>query len=154
MRNAASLAFLLAGPLLPAVAQAAPSGADLYSQNCAACHQADANGVAGQFPPLKNRIDKIAATPEGVRYLADVLTHGMSGAIDIGGDTYVGYMPSFARLKDDDIATILTWLSAQGDSKPPAVIAAADLTAARSHNLTAAGVVAERTALAAQHPLP
>lgn len=153
-RVLARLGLLLAGAVLPAVAQAAPSGSDLYAQNCAVCHQADASGMAGQYPPLKNRIDKIAATPDGKRYLADLLTHGMSGEIEAGGDTYVGYMPRFAQLKDEDIASILNWISAQGDSKPPATLAAADIADGRGRSLTAAGVAAERKALAAQHPLP
>lgn len=154
MKAAAPLALLLAASIAPGLAQAAPSGAELYSQQCAACHQADAAGMAGQYPPLKNRIDKIAATPEGVHYLADLLTHGMSGAIEAGGDTYVGYMPAFVQLKDEDIAAILSWVSGLGDSKPPPVIAAADIAAARGRTLTAAGVAQERKALAAQHPLP
>ncbi len=154
MRTLAPLGLLLAGAIAPVAARADPSGSELYSQNCASCHQADAAGLTGQFPPLKNRIDKIAATPEGAHYLADLLTHGMSGAIGAGGDTYVGYMPKFTQLKDDEIAAILTWVSAQGDSKPPVVIAAADIAAARGRTATAAGVAAERKALAAQHPLP
>ena len=141
--------------LLPAAAAlAAPDGAASYAQQCSGCHQADAAGLAGQFPPLKNRLDKIAATPEGRQYLADVLTHGLAGAIQVGGDTYVGYMPSFARLKDEDIAAILDWISAQGGTNPPPTVAVADLTAARGRTLTAAAVAQVRKALDAQHPLP
>ena len=140
--------------LIPGLARAASSGAALYAQSCAACHQADASGMSGQFPPLKNRIDKIAATAEGKHYLADVLTHGMSGEIEVGGDSYVGLMPSFKQLKDEDIAGILSWISAQGDSKPPPVIAASDIADARGRPLTPAKVAQERKDLAAVHPLP
>ncbi len=140
--------------LLPCAAAAAPSGAELYAQQCSSCHQGDAAGLAGQFPPLKNRVDKIASTPEGRHYLADLLTHGMSGSIQAAGDTYVGYMPAFSHLKDDEIAEILNWVSALGDSKPPQTIAVADIAAARGRSLTAAGVAQERKALDAQHPLP
>ncbi len=111
-------------------------------------------GLAGQFPPLRNRVDKIAATAEGRHYLADVLIHGMAGSIDVDGDAYVGYMPAFARLPDDQIAGILNWVSSLGDSKPVPLVAVTDLAASRTRTLTAAGVLAERTALAAQHPLP
>ena len=55
---------------------------------------------------------------------------------------------------DDEIAAILSWVSAQGDSKPPPVIAASDVAAARGRTLNAAGVAQERKALAAAHPLP
>lgn len=151
MRGVCLIAAML---LAPMAARAADAGADLYTAQCAMCHQADAGGAPGQYPPLKNRIDKIAATPEGRHYLADLLTHGMAGSIMAAGDSYVGYMPAFAQLKDDEIAAILSWVSAQGDSKPPPVIAASDIAAARSRTLTAAGVAQERKALDAAHPLP
>lgn len=143
-------AAMLLGPI---AARADDTAADLYSQQCAVCHQADAGGAAGQYPPLKNRLDKIAATAEGRHYLADVLTHGMAGAIMAGGASYVGYMPSFAQLKDEQIAAILSWVSALSTSKPPPVIAASDVAAARARTLTAAGVSQERKALDAKYPL-
>lgn len=31
-----------------------PNGADLFTANCASCHQANGEGVPGAFPPLKN----------------------------------------------------------------------------------------------------
>lgn len=147
-------ALLLAPVLCWSPARAAASGSALYAQQCAACHQADAAGSAGDYPPLKNRVDKIAATPEGQHYLADVLTHGMSGTIQAGGDSYNGYMPSFAALKDDEIAAILTYVSSLGDSKPDPAIDVADVAAARARTLSAADVVKERATLDAQHKLP
>jgi mono/diheme cytochrome c family protein len=132
----------------------AATGAELYAQNCSMCHQADGAGLAGQYPPLKNRIDQIAATPEGKHYLADLLTHGMTGSIQAGGASYVGYMPAFKQLPDGDIASVLNWLSDQGGTKPPPHLEAADLAAARGRSLTAHAVLDERTALQAQHPLP
>jgi len=137
-----------------APAHAAPDGAALYTAQCSVCHQADAGGAPGQFPPLKNRVDKIAGSPEGKSYLADLLTHGMSGSIDVGGDSYVGYMPSFAQLPDEQLAAILTYVSSLGDAKPTPGFTADDLKAARAHALTAAAVNKERQALAAKHPLP
>lgn len=148
------LVAVLASMSLATAAQAAPDGADLYAQQCAVCHQADAGGAPGEYPPLKNRVDKIASTKDGVHYLADLLTHGMSGSIQAGGDSYVGYMPSFKALKDEEIAAILSWISAQGSTKPPPVITAADIAAARGDVLTASAVNKERQALDAQHPLP
>ena len=151
--RAAVFAAGLAAPAL-AVAAPAPSGAALYAQNCSSCHQADANGLAGQFPPLKGRVDKIAATAEGRHYLADLLIHGMVGQIQAAGESYVGYMPAFKQLPDDQIAGILNWVSSLGASKPAPVIAVADIAAARGRTQKPAEVLAERTALDAQHPLP
>ena len=144
--------LLLAGSA--AAVHAADPGADLYAANCSMCHQANGVGAPGQYPPLKNRIDKIAATKEGRQYLADLLLNGMVGRIDAGGASYVGYMPAFKQLQDQDIAAILTWLSAQGDSKPAPVISAADLGAARAKPLSAPQVAQERKAVAQLHPLP
>lgn len=132
----------------------AASGADLYAANCSMCHQAGGIGAPGQYPPLKNRIDKIASSSEGKHYLAAVLVNGLVGRIDAGGATYVGYMPAFKQLPDADIAAVLTWLSAQGDSKPPPVLAAADITTVRGQPLSSSAVAKERKALAAVHPLP
>ena len=146
--------MLLAAGLAPGLAAAAPAGADLYAQNCSSCHQADANGLAGQFPPLRGRVDKIAATAEGRHYLADILIHGMVGSIQVGGDSYVGFMPAFGRLPDDQIATILDWVSSLGSTEPAPTVATTELAAARTRTLKPADVLAERTALAAQHKLP
>lgn len=152
--------LLLSGVLLAGFAHGAhaATGADLYAANCAMCHQADGIGAPGQYPPLKGRIDKIAASAEGKHYLADVLVNGMAGRIEAGGASYVGYMPSFKQLPDADIASILTWLSSLGaslgDSKPAPVIEAADIAAVRSQPLSAPVVAKERKTLAAVHPLP
>ena len=147
---------LIVSALLIATATGAraDSAASLYSANCAACHRADAAGVSGQYPPLRGRIDKIAATAEGRRYLADVLLYGMVGQIEANGAAYVGYMPAFKRLSDADIASVLTWLSSLGGSKPPPAISAADVTAARAQPLSVADVGKQRQALQAVHPLP
>ena len=146
--------MLMAAGLAPGLAVAAPAGAALYAQNCSSCHQADANGLAGQFPPLRGRVDKIAAPADGRHYLADILIHGMAGSIQVGSDTYVGYMPAFAQLPDDQIATILDWVSSLGSTKPVPTVATTELAAARTRTLKPADVLAERTALAAQHKLP
>ena len=151
------LAALLIGSVAPIASPARAAsdhGADLYTAQCSSCHQANGVGLAGSYPPLKGRIDKIAASAEGRHYLADVLVYGMLGRIEAGGTTYYGLMPPFHRLPDADIAAVLSWLSALGDSKPPPALDAADIAAVRGKPLTLAGVVNERKALAALHPLP
>ncbi len=132
----------------------AATGQAVYAAQCTVCHQASAAGAPGQYPPLKGRIDKIASSPEGRHYLAEVLVYGMVGRIDAGGSSYVGYMPAFRQLSDADIASVLSWLSALGDTKPAPVLAAADIAGVRGKSISASAVVKERTALAAVHPLP
>ncbi len=157
MRTALILAAtcLAQGAIIAAtVAARAASAASLYAGNCAVCHQANAEGVAGQYPPLAGRVDKIAASQAGRQYLADVLVHGMTGQIEAAGQSYVGYMPAFPSLSNDATASILNWLSAKGATKPMPVITAAEIADARGKPLSASAVNQERKAFTAQHPLP
>lgn len=151
-----TMRLLLSAVLLTGLAQEAraATGSELYAANCAMCHQANGAGAPGQYPPLKGRIDKIAASAEGKHYLADVLVYGMAARIEAGGASYVGFMPAFKQLPDADIATLLTWLSSLGDSKPAPVIETADIAAVRGKPLSSPAVAKERKALAAVHPLP
>jgi mono/diheme cytochrome c family protein len=99
-----------AGALLGALAMAGsalaqPGGADLFAQNCSACHQPKGQGVPGAFPPLVgNRL--LLSDPKSPAY---VVTHGRGG------------MPNFSEdLSDAEIATVLTYArSAWGNAAAP-----------------------------------
>ncbi|MFT8776955.1 MAG: cytochrome c [Gluconacetobacter liquefaciens] len=151
MKKILTLALLL-GAATPAFA--APDGQALYGANCGICHQGGGVGAPGQFPPLANRIDKIISTPEGKKYVTEVLMNGLAGSIDAAGATYVGFMPSFKSLSDDDVAAILTYLSSLGSTKPAPVVSAADVAAARAAPMPSSAVAAARKDLNAAHPLP
>jgi len=146
--------FLLACAFGSVPAFADADGAKLYGANCGICHQAGAVGVPGQFPPLKGRVDKIASTPEGKAYLADVLNGGLHGMIKAGGGTYVGFMPAFKTLPEDQVAAILTYVASLGDTKPAPVFTADEIKGARAAPKPASAVMAERKALDAAHKLP
>lgn len=73
----------------PAAALAA-SGAELYDQHCAACHQAGGTGVPGVFPPLAG--NTALADADHVR---SVIETGLSGPLQVGGATFDGTMPPF-----------------------------------------------------------
>lgn len=80
-------------------------GAQLYAQQCVACHQATGEGLAGAFPPL--------AGSEWVTGEADVpvkiLLAGLGGPIEVKGATYNGAMPAFgAVFNDEEIAAVVT----------------------------------------------
>lgn len=97
-------------------AQAAPAGQTLYSDNCAACHQASGKGVSGAFPPLAG-----AAIAQGdARPLAGVVLDGRNE------------MPGFRDdMNDADLAALLTYVrSAWGNKGKP--VAASDVAAARA----------------------
>jgi nitrite reductase (NO-forming) len=88
-------------------APAAPAdpGASIYATVCAACHQAQGQGVPATFPPLAGS-DYLASTSK-----ADLIRHvvqGLSGPITVNGATYNGAMPPLGYLSDDQIAAVLT----------------------------------------------
>lgn len=90
----------------PAAAPAfdATEGAQLFSQNCAVCHQANGEGIAGVFPPLKGNAVVLAADPTQQIH---AILEGLQGA-NVGGTVYPGQMPSFKSvLSDSQIANII-----------------------------------------------
>ena len=119
---------LLAMGLLAAGAAAAqPDGAALFTQHCAACHQADGSGTVGLAPAIKGEHWAKLGSDRG--YLPMVLVHGLSGPIRVGGQTFVGSMPAFAQLDDGALAALATHLrKLQGGGE---TFAAADVKAER-----------------------
>ncbi|WP_298193789.1 cytochrome c [Novosphingobium sp.] len=101
---AATTAALAAGLTLPV--RAAPDGAAIYAR-CAACHTKTGAGVPGVFPPLGEDFRVMAASEAGRRYLALVVTRGVSGPIKVGGKPYAGVMPAQATLDDASVAAVL-----------------------------------------------
>lgn len=95
--------LVCAGLATPAAA--APDGSAVYGR-CAACHTRTGAGVPGAFPPLATDFRNLAAKPEGRRYLALVVTRGVSGPITVDGKPYRGVMPAQA-LDDAAVAAVL-----------------------------------------------
>jgi mono/diheme cytochrome c family protein len=86
-------------------AMAAPDGAALFAQHCAACHQPDGAGTVGLAPPLKGEHWGKLGADRG--YLPTVVVHGLSGAIKLGAQTFVGSMPAFGAQFDDETIAAL-----------------------------------------------
>lgn len=96
----AAALFGMAAAAGSAVAQA--KGAELYSQNCAACHHAEGEGIPDIFPALAGS----AIVQGDPKIPAGVVTHGRNG------------MPSFAQdLNDDQLAAILTYMRSSWGNK-------------------------------------
>lgn len=95
------------GTLLAAgVAASAPDGIALYKQHCASCHQTDASGVPGTFPPLKSN----PALGDD-RFVAAVVLRGLDIPITVDGKTYRGQMPAWGdKLSDAEIAAVLSYV--------------------------------------------
>ena len=80
-----------------------PDGAQLYSANCASCHQANGQGLPGAFPPLAG--NPVMNGDDAGEHIHTTL-FGLSGKT-IDGVDYASPMPSFAHLSDEDIAAII-----------------------------------------------
>jgi mono/diheme cytochrome c family protein len=95
-----------AAPLAPTRAQL-QEGRRLYGATCAACHQAAGQGLPEKYPPLVGTEWVIGDE----RRLLRVLLHGLTGEIEVGGETYSGAMPGWgAMFKDTEIAAVATYV--------------------------------------------
>lgn len=81
---------------------------ELYVR-CAACHLADGSGIPGVFPPLKDRLDSIAATTPGRDYVVMTVIGGLIGVVEMDGIAYRGVMPA-QGLSDAEIAGVLNYI--------------------------------------------
>jgi mono/diheme cytochrome c family protein len=114
-RSSALAAALAVGALaafaLAPAARAQPplDGANLFKQNCSACHQDHGQGMKGAFPALAG--DTFVQGDK--KTVASLLLHGRGG------------MPNFSDdLSDAEISAILTFVrSSWGNSAPPVDIA-------------------------------
>ncbi len=96
----------------------APNGKQVFTANCAACHQANGKG-AGPFPPLAGNPDVTAADTTGI--IGTVL-NGKTGPITINGKTYSGAMPIWHhKLSTAEIAAVLTYVRSAWGNNAPAI---------------------------------
>jgi mono/diheme cytochrome c family protein len=96
---------------LATVAVAAPSGPtdpgeQVFTTVCAACHQANAQGLPGAFPPLAGSEWMTADAETPIR----VVIHGLSGPVTVKGAAYNSMMPPPPGLDDEKIAAVLTYV--------------------------------------------
>jgi len=96
-------------PKTAASAPAAPAkvdGASVFKDQCTACHQENAQGVAGQFPPLAHNADLFLSADYPVR----VVLFGLEGKIDVNGKTFDSAMPPLDVLSDQQIAAVVNYV--------------------------------------------
>lgn len=78
----------------------------LYNTFCGTCHQRNGKGARGRMPPLAGT-DWVTGNKER---LIMVVLNGLQGPLEINGESYNSVMPSHRFLKDEEIATILTYI--------------------------------------------
>lgn len=119
----------------------AVNGATSYGTQCSSCHQSNGQGVAGYFPPLAGNHDLFLSRI----YPVDVLLNGLTGKIEIVGQTFNGQMPSFSQLSDAEIAALVNYVrGAWGNTalRPPDMppIDAETVTRARAKPMSSTAV--------------
>jgi ubiquinol-cytochrome c reductase cytochrome b subunit len=95
------------GTVAAAANPQAAAGQKVYSQNCASCHGANAQGMPGLAPPLDGN-DFVTGDPKQV--ISTVL-NGKTGPITVKGQSFNGTMPPWkASLSNQDIANVVTYI--------------------------------------------
>lgn len=100
------------------VSQELEAGAKLYNIHCLVCHGPDGKGSEDLIPPISGT-DWV--TGDKGR-LIRIMLLGLSGPIVVNGKKYDQEMPSFADLKDKELADLLTFLRNHFGNKASAVI--------------------------------
>ena len=94
-------------------------GARVYATVCAACHQAQGQGLAGVFPPLAGS-EWVTGSAER---LVKVVLHGLTGPVQVAGEEYSGMMPPWGSLSDAEVAAVSTYVRNTWGNQAPAVSA-------------------------------
>ena len=95
-------------------------GRRLYaSKGCLACHQANGQGVPGQFPPLADSEWVLASQPGRI---IRIVLNGALGEIQVKGQSYNNVMfPLRELLTDEEAAAILTFIRREWGNRAPEV---------------------------------
>ena len=81
------------------------SGEALFTSKCVSCHQADGKGIPGVFPPL-DQSEYVVGPPDR---LISIVLRGLTGPIEVEGNTFNGLMPAWAgQMNDAEIAAVIT----------------------------------------------
>lgn len=117
-----SKTVLLTGALLCAAwssgsALASPQGKALYDQHCVACHGAEGAGSFG--PPLRNPAQWKALGPQAATYMAQVVAAGLSGSLEVLGQSYKGLaMPPQSHIPAQDLALVVAYVLGDVNGQP------------------------------------
>ena len=81
------------------------TGSQLYMKYCAICHQKDAKGIIGFFPPIKDS-DYFLEDPK--RAIHNIL-FGQSETIVVNGETCKTIMPP-VKISDKEVVNVVNYL--------------------------------------------
>jgi nitrite reductase (NO-forming) len=86
-------------------AQRMEAGKTFFQQTCAACHQANGEGLENIFPPLAKSDYLMADKKRAIH----VVLKGLQGDVIVNGKKYNNVMPML-NLSDEDAANVLTYI--------------------------------------------
>lgn len=81
------------------------AGEEIYGKTCAACHQANGEGIAAAFPPLANSDYLMEDKMRAIKQVIE----GSSGEMVVNGETYNGTMTP-QNLSDQEIVDVLNYV--------------------------------------------
>jgi len=130
----------VAAAAAPTMEERLANGGRLFNAQCAACHQANGQGLANAFPPLAGS-DYFAEDP--MKAVAAVI-NGLSGPITVNGVDYNAVMPNLSHLSDSNVADVVTYvLNSFGNGG--GAVSAAEVAAVRGGEMVTGP---------ADHPVP
>ena len=97
--------------------QSMKRGEEVYSNNCAACHMPEGEGVEIACPPLAN-----TSYLENQQRAIGIILKGISGEITVNEKKYDLSMDSLNTLTDREIADVLNFVSNSWGNKYPMII--------------------------------
>jgi nitrite reductase (NO-forming) len=80
-------------------------GGQVFGRVCTACHQSQAQGLPGTFPPLAASDFLMADENRAI----DIVMNGLKGPVVVNGVSYDAQMPN-PLLRDVEIAAVLTYV--------------------------------------------
>jgi mono/diheme cytochrome c family protein/glucose/arabinose dehydrogenase len=105
-------------PLTPVEQARFEKGKQVYAGTCAACHKPAGLGQEGLAPPLVD--SEWVLGPKG--RLMRIVLGGLQGPVTVGSRTYSLEMPTLAKLTDDEIASVLTYVRREWGHSASAVL--------------------------------
>lgn len=112
------------------------AGAQLFLDNCAACHRTSGKGYSETFPPLA--LSTVVNTTDPTSLIHLVLEGAQMPGTQLAPTRFA--MPGFAeRLDDDQVATLLTFVRSSWGNRAPAVTASQVGKVRRAIGTTVAG---------------
>ena len=92
-------------------------GKKVYTQYCAACHQADGWGVPGLNPPVIKTPHVLGSKTKLIR----IILKGLNTHEEIDGEVYSNTMAPHNHLTDQQIADVLTYVRNSFGNKAVAI---------------------------------